>query len=57
MAARRATLTDLAAQLLAAALADLLHLSPTTAVHWTRETGAEWSHYAAQLARTRHHQT
>ena len=35
MANRRAALTDLAAQLPAAVLADLLHLSPRTAVHWS----------------------
>ena len=37
MANRRAALTDLAAQLPAAVLADLLHLSPRTAVHWARQ--------------------
>ena len=55
-ASRRATLTDLAAQLPAAVLADLLHLAPGTAVHWTRDAGADWSRYAAELARTRNHQ-
>ena len=56
MASRRAALTDLAAQLPAAVLADLLHLAPTTAVHWSHQAGADWSSYAAQIARTRNHQ-
>jgi hypothetical protein len=56
MAARRSALTDLAAQLPAAVLADLLHLAPTTAVRWMRQAGGDWSRYAAELARTRHHQ-
>jgi integrase len=56
MTARRAALTDLAAQLPAAVLADLLHLTPGTAVHWMHQAGADWSGYAAQIARTRNHQ-
>jgi integrase len=56
MAGRRATLTDLAARMPAAVLADLLHLAPGTAVRWTREAGADWNRYAADLARTRNHQ-
>jgi hypothetical protein len=56
MAGRRAALIDLAAQLPAAVLADLLHLAPTTAVRWMRQAGGDWSRYAAELARTRHHQ-
>ena len=55
--ARRATLTDLAAQLPAAVMADLLNLAPTTAVHWVRDAGGDWSRYAAQLARDPSHQT
>jgi len=55
--ARRATLTDLAAQLPAAVLADLLNLAPTTAVNWVRDAGGDWSRYAAQLARDPSHQT
>jgi hypothetical protein len=43
MAGRRATLTDLAA----AVLADLLHLAPATAVRWMRQAGGDWSGYAA----------
>jgi hypothetical protein len=56
MAGRRAALTDLATQLPAAVLADLLHLTPATAVRWMRQAGGEWSGYAAELARTRPHQ-
>jgi len=56
MPGRRAALTDLAAQLPPAVLADLLHLAPTTAAQWTRQAGGDWSRYAAELARTRHHQ-
>ena len=55
-AGRRAALIDLAAQLPAAVLADLLNLHPTTAVRWMREAGGDWTRYAAELARTRHHQ-
>jgi integrase len=55
-AGRRAALTDLAAQLPAAVLADLLHLSPGAAVHWMHDAGANWTRYAAELARTRNHQ-
>ncbi|MGH3407001.1 MAG: hypothetical protein ACRDRJ_31540, partial [Streptosporangiaceae bacterium] len=56
MAGRRAALTDLAARLPAAVLADLLHLAPGTAVRWMRQAGGDWSGYAAELARNRHHQ-
>ena len=56
MAGRRAALTDLAAQLPAAVLADLLHLSPGAAVHWMHDAGADWTRYAAELARDRNHQ-
>jgi integrase len=56
MTGRRAALTDLAARMPAAVLADLLHLGPGTAVHWMREAGADWNRYAADLARTRNHQ-
>jgi hypothetical protein len=51
MAGRRAALTDLAARLPAAVLADLLHLAPGTAVRWMHEAGADWSSYAAQITR------
>lgn len=55
-AGRRAALLDLAIQLPAAVLADLLNLHPTTAVNWTRQAGGDWTRYAAQIARTRNHQ-
>jgi hypothetical protein len=55
-AGRRAALLDLAIQLPAAVLADLLNLHPTTAVKWTRQAGGDWTRYAAEIARTRNHQ-
>lgn len=54
-ASRRAAMTDLAAQLPAAVLADLLNLHPTTAVNWTHQGGATWNRYAAELAESRDH--
>jgi hypothetical protein len=51
-AGRRAALTDLAAQVPAAVLADLLGMHPTTAVSWMHQAGGDWSRYAAQLAQT-----
>ena len=53
---RRATLLQLAAQVPAAVLADLLHLTPETATRWTRDAGGDWSRYAAELASERDHQ-
>ncbi len=53
---RRAALMDLAAQLPAAVLADLLNLHPTTAAKWRHAAGGDWSRYAAQIARSRNHQ-
>lgn len=53
---RRATLLQLAAEVPAAVLAELLHLTPGTATRWTRDAGGDWSRYAADLARTRDHQ-
>jgi hypothetical protein len=53
-AGRRAALIDLAAQIPAAVLADLLGLHPTTATHWISQAGGDWSRYAAELARDRH---
>ena len=50
---RRAALLDLAGQLPAAVLADLLGLAPGTAVRWMRQAAGDWSSYAAELARTR----
>ena len=55
-AARRAALLDLAAQLPAAVLADLLGLHETTAARWMHQAGGDWSRYAAELARTTPHQ-
>ncbi len=55
-AGRRAALIDLATQLPAAVLADLVNLHPTTAVKWTHQAGGDWTRYAAELARTRNHQ-
>ncbi len=57
MPGRRAALTDLAAQLPAAVLSDLLHLSAGTAVRWTHDAGGDWSAYAAAVARAHVHQT
>jgi hypothetical protein len=57
MPGRRAALTDLAAKMPAAVLADLLHLSPGTSVRWVHQAGGDWSRYAAELARERVHQT
>jgi hypothetical protein len=55
-AGRRAALIDLAGRLPAAVLADLLGLHPTTAVNWMHQAGADWTRYAAELARDRNHQ-
>jgi hypothetical protein len=54
-AGRRAALTDLAARMPAAVLADLLGLHPATAVKWMHQAGADWTRYAAELARDRNH--
>jgi hypothetical protein len=56
MPGRRAALIDLAVHLPAAILADSLNLSPGTAVRWMRQAGADWNHYAADIARSRDHQ-
>ena len=53
---RRATLLQLAAEVPAAVLAELLHLTPGTATRWTRDAGGDWSRYAADLARRNDHQ-
>jgi hypothetical protein len=53
---RRAALLELAAQLPAVVLADLLGLAPATAVKWMCQAGGDWSRYAAELARAQHHQ-
>lgn len=52
---RRATLVQLAAEVPAAVLAELLNLTPGTATRWTRDAGGDWSRYAAELARRRDH--
>jgi hypothetical protein len=49
---RRAALLDLATQLPAAVLADLLGLHETTAAKWMHQAGGDWSRYAAELARS-----
>jgi len=54
---RRAALLDLAAQLPAAVLADLLGLHETTAAKWMHQAGGDWSRYAAELSRSLPHQT
>lgn len=56
MAGRRAALTQLAAELPAAVLADVLGLHPTTAADWVSHAGGSWNRYAAELARARVHQ-
>lgn len=53
---RRATLLQLAAEVPAAVLAELLQLHPGTATKWTRDAGGDWSRYAADLARRGDHQ-
>lgn len=53
---RRATLLQLAAEVPAAVLAELLHLTPGTATRWTRDAGGDWSRYAADLARRNDYQ-
>jgi hypothetical protein len=50
-------MTDLAAQLPAAVLADLLKITPDTIVRWMHQAGADWNRYAAEIARTRNHQS
>jgi hypothetical protein len=44
---RRAALLDLAAQLPAAVLADLLGLHHNTAARWMHQAGGDWTRYAA----------
>lgn len=55
-AGRRATLTQPAATLPAAVIADMLQIAPTTAVRWIHQAGGDWNRYAAELARHRAHQ-
>ena len=49
---RAAALLELAAELPAAFLADLLGISAGTAVRWSHAAGGEWARYAATRART-----
>jgi hypothetical protein len=49
-------LAQLAAEVPAAVLAELLQLTSGTATRWTRDAGGDWSRYAAELARERSHQ-
>jgi hypothetical protein len=49
MPGRRAALMHLAGRLPAAVLADVLNITPLTAVRWTRAAGGDWNAYAAQL--------
>ena len=51
---RRATLLQLAAEVPAAVLAELLHITPGTATRWTRDAGGDRSRYAAELASRSH---
>jgi len=53
---RRSAMVHLAARMPAAVLADVLDLHRTTAVHWVRAAGGDWSTYAAMLARDRDHE-
>jgi predicted Zn-ribbon and HTH transcriptional regulator len=48
---RRSAMVHLAARMPAAVLADMVNLHPTTAVHWARAAGGDWSTYAALIAR------
>lgn len=48
---RTATLLDLATEVPAAILADLVGLYPSTATRWTRNAGGDWAGYAAVKAR------
>jgi hypothetical protein len=52
-AGRRTALLQLAAQVPAAVLSDLLGIATTTAADWAHSAGGDWSRYAAALARTR----
>jgi len=56
IAGRRAAITQLAAELPTAVLADMISLHPTTAARSTVDAGGTWHRYAAELARVRNHQ-
>ncbi|MGH9286543.1 MAG: hypothetical protein ACRD0M_12855, partial [Acidimicrobiales bacterium] len=49
-AGRRAALLQLAAQVPAAVLADMLGITTNTAVDWVRAAGGDWANYAAATA-------
>ncbi|BCO36341.1 hypothetical protein H7H69_16410 [Mycobacterium heckeshornense] len=49
----RAAMLQLATTVPAAVLADLLGIHTTTAADWAHAAGGDWSHYAAEVARTR----
>ena len=49
MSARRSALMHLARHLPASVLADLLGITPNTAVRWVGAAGGDWNAYAAQL--------
>ena len=54
-ASRRTALIQLAAEVPAAVLSELLGFSNSAAVTWTRDAGGSWSRYAADLAQQRAH--
>ena len=54
-AGRRAALLQLAAEVPAAVLADLLGIAAATAADWAHSAGGDWSRYAAALVRARAH--
>ncbi len=49
---RRAAMLKLASTVPAAVLTDLLGIHTTTAADWAHAAGGDWSHYAAEIART-----
>jgi hypothetical protein len=49
----RTAMLQLATNVPAAVLADLLGIATTTAADWAHAAGGDWSGYAAQIARTR----
>lgn len=51
---RRAAMQQLASEVPAAVLADLLGIAVTTAVDWAHTAGGDWSRYAADAARAHH---